>query len=601
MRISLMPSYKAPVRDLSFITHEFLNFASLRDTLGYSDVDPETIDAIFSECARLAEDVVHPLNQSGDVEGCKLVNGDVIVPAGFKEAYQAYVEGGWGGLSCDPEFGGMGMPQMLRFMINEIFTSANHSWFMYPTLTDGAHSALEHWASDELKRKFLPKLTTGEWTGTMNLTESHAGTDLGMIRTRAEPAADGSYRISGNKIFISAGDHQMTENIVHLVLAKVPGAPEGTKGISLFIVPKFIVNDDGSLGERNSVVCQSIEHKMGIRASATCVLEFENATGYLVGEENNGLKAMFTMMNAARLGVAVEGLGSAELAYQNAVAYAKDRLQGRSLSGKKAPEKPADPLIVHADIRRMLLTMRSFAEGARALNGYIALLLDLSTRHPEEKEREKAQDLLGLMTPVAKSFFTDEGSAAANLAVQVYGGHGYICEHGVEQFVRDARISQIYEGTNGIQSLDLVGRKLGLNGGRGVRTFFAMVEEELKKTAEDGALQGYTQPMAAAFNSLQKATGWLMQNAPKNPDNLGGTAVEYTRLFSIVAVGWCWLRVAQICQTQLAGKPADADFYANKLIIGRFFMERYVSEHASLLSKVTSGADSIMALAEDAF
>ena len=337
-----MPSYKTPLRDFSFVVNEMLDFASLRDTLGYADADQDTVDAIFEGCARLAEDKAHPVNQSGDEQGCKLVDGEVIVPDGFKDAYQAYVEGGWAGLSCDPEFGGMGMPHLLRFMANEIFTAANHSWFMYPTLTHGAHSALEHWATDELKQKFLPKLTSGEWSGTMNLTEAHAGTDLGIIRTRAEPQADGSYKISGNKIFISAGEHQMTENIIHLVLAKIPGSPEGTKGISLFIVPKFMVDDAGNIGDRNAVVCQSIEHKMGIKASATCVLEFEGATGYLVGEENKGLRAMFTMMNAARLGVAVEGLGAAELAYQNAAIYAKDRLQGRSLTGKKAPGKAAD-------------------------------------------------------------------------------------------------------------------------------------------------------------------------------------------------------------------------------------------------------------------
>ena len=596
-----MPSYSTPARDLNFVVNEMLDFASVKDSLGYADADAETISAIFEECGRLAEDLVHPVNQSGDEQGCKLEDGEVIVPDGFTEAYQAYVEGGWGGLSCDPEFGGMGMPQVVRFMANEIFTAANHSWFMYPTLTHGAHSALEHWATDELKQKFLPKLTTGEWSGTMNLTEAHAGTDLGIIRSRAEPQADGSYKISGNKIFISAGEHQMTENIIHLVLAKTPDAPEGTKGISLFIVPKFHVDDAGNIGARNNVVCQSIEHKMGIKASATCVLEFDGATGYLVGEEHKGLRAMFTMMNAARLGVAVEGLGAAELAYQNAAIYAKDRIQGRSLTGKKAPEKAADPIIHHADVRRMLLTMRSFVEGARALNGIIALQLDVSSRHPDAAEREKAEDLLGLMTPVAKSFFTDEGSAAANLAVQVYGGHGYISEHGVEQFVRDARISQIYEGTNGIQSLDLVGRKLALNGGRAVKSFFAEVGKDLAANAENETLQAYTTPLKAAFDSLQQATGWLMQNGPANPDNIGGVAVEYTRLFSIVAVGWAWLRAARTCQDALANGTDDNQFYETKLVVGRFFMERYVAEHSSLLAKVTAGTDSMMALAVDAF
>lgn len=592
-----MPTqYKSPTRDYSFIVNELLAFDQHRERLGFEDADAETINAIFAECGRLAEELVHPCNQSGDEQGCRLENGEVIVPDGYQEAYDAYVEGGWGGLAADPEFGGMGMPQSVKFLTNEIFSAANHSWFMYPTLSEGACSALEHWASPELRDKFLPNLVSGKWTGTMNLTESHAGTDLGMIRTRAEPQDNGSYKISGNKIFISAGENQLAENIIHLVLAKLPDAPAGTKGISLFIVPKFLVNDDGSLGERNSVVCQSIEHKMGIRGSATCVLEFEGAEGYLVGEPHKGLRAMFTMMNAARLGVAIEGIGSGELAYQNAVLYAKDRIQGRSLTGPKSPDKAADSLIVHADVRRMLLTIRSFVEGSRALAGYSALQLDIQARDPDPEARAAAEDRLGLMTPVMKAFFTDEGSRAANLAIQVYGGHGYICEHGIEQFVRDARISQIYEGTNGVQALDLVGRKLALNGGRAVRSFFADVTAELADGPQD-----FVAPLVAAFQSLQVATGWLQQNGMQNPDHLGGVSVAYTRLFALVAVGWMWLRTAKCAEAALAEKADDAAFYTNKLVVGRFFMQAFVTEHSSLLAQVQAGADVMMELAEEAF
>lgn len=592
-----MPTqYKAPTRDFSFVINEVLNFSEYRERLGFEDADPDTINSIYEECGRLAEELVHPCNQSGDEQGCKLENGEVTVPDGYAEAFQAYVEGGWGGLNMPPQYGGMGMPECVKYLTNEIFSAANHSWYMYLTLGEGACSALEHWASPELRDKFLPNIVSGKWAGTMNLTEAHAGTDLGMIRTRAEPNADGSYAISGNKIFISAGEHQLTENIIHLVLARLPDAPPGTKGISLFIVPKFKVNDDGSLGDRNGVVCQSIEHKMGIRGSATCVLEFEGAEGYLVGEAHKGLRAMFTMMNAARLGVAIEGIGAAELAYQNAVLYARDRIQGRALTGPKAADKAADPIIVHPDVRRMLLTMRSFAEGARALSSYSALQLDIQARDPDPQARADAEERLGLMTPLMKSFFTDEGSRAANFAVQVFGGHGFICEHGIEQFVRDARISQIYEGTNGVQSMDLVGRKLALNGGNGVRTFFA----DLAKELADGP-QDFVAPLSAAFESLQKATGWLQKAAGENPDNLGSAAVAYTRLFAIVATGWMWLRMAKTAEQALAEGVEDSSFYENKLIVGRFFMQAFVSEHSSLATQACAGADVIMSMAEDAF
>ncbi len=596
-----MPIYKAPARDLTFVANELLGFEQYREAVGCPDADPETLAAIFEEAGKLAEQVVHPLNQPGDEQGCRYEDGVVTVPDGFPEAYKMYAEAGWCGLSVEAEYGGQGMPALCRFLVNELFTAANHSWFMYPTLTDGAYDAVLIWGDEATKQRYLPKFASGDWSGTMNLTEAHAGTDVGMIRTQAQPQADGSYKISGSKIFISAGEHEMTENIVHLVLARLPDAPGGTKGISLFIVPKFLINDDGSIGERNGVRCDSIEHKMGIRASATCVMNYDNATGYLIGEPNKGLRAMFTMMNSARLGVAVEGVGAAEISYQNAVAYAKDRLQGRALTGPVVEGKPADPLIVHPDIRRMLLRMRSFTEGARALAGFIALQIDLSHKHPDEAEREKAEDLLGLLTPVAKSFFTDEGFSSANLAVQVYGGHGYIVEHGVEQFVRDARISQIYEGANGIQALDLVGRKLAMNGGRAVRTFFAAVGASLQQEAAAPELQDYVVPLQAAFDSLQGATGWLMQNAMNNPNHAGAASADYLRLFAIVSVGWMWLRSARVCVDTLTAGTEESAFYETKLAVGRFFMERYLAEHSALLQKVQAGSDVMMSLAEDAF
>ena len=596
-----MPEYKPPARDMAFVVNEVLAFEQLRETLGFDDATPDTVEAIFDEAGKLARDVCHPLYHSGDAQGCRLEDGEVIMPDGFADAYRQYVESGWGSLAVPVEHGGQGMPHAVATLVSELFTGANHAWYMYPSLTHGAVGAILTWGSDEQKQRFLPKLVSCEWSGTMNLTESHAGTDLGMLRTRAEPQADGSYRISGEKIFISAGEHSMSENIIHLVLARLPDAPEGTRGITMFLVPKFLINEDGSLGERNGVRCTALEHKMGINGSATCVLNYDNAEGYLIGEENGGLKAMFTMMNSARLGVGVEGLGKAELAYQYAVDYAKNRLQGKSVSGRKLPEKPADPIIHHPDVRRMLLSIRSFTEGARALAAWTALQEDISAHHPDAAEREKAEDYVGLMTPVVKAFFTDEGFTSANHAIQVYGGHGYIGEHGVEQIARDARISQLYEGTNGIQAMDLVGRKLALHGGRAIRHWLTEIGGLLKEHGQDAELAPYLAPLSAAFDSLQKATGWLMQHAAANPENAGSAATSYLRLMAIVAVGAMWLRIVVTARRALADGAADAAFYESKLVVARFFFEQYGAEHGTLLARVEAGCESTMALPAEAF
>ncbi len=589
-----MTIYNAPTRDTEFVLKELLQFEQFREVLGFEEATEDMITAILDEAGKLASQELHASNATGDQQGCKLEDGVVTTPDGFKEAYKLFSEGGWLALAMPEEYGGQGMPHTLSFMLHEHFGAANHALFMYPALTEGAIGALLRWANDDIKQKYVPKMVSGEWTGTMNLTEPHAGSDLGLLSTKAEPNADGSYSLTGSKIFISSGEHDMADNIIHLVLARTPDAPEGSKGISLFVVPKFLVNDDGSLGDRNGLVCTNIEHKMGIHGNATCSMAFDGATGWMVGEENKGLRAMFTMMNTARMGVAIEGLAAADLAYQNAVDYAKERLQGRGLSGRTEPEKAADPIISHPDVRRMLLTMRSFVESARALTGWMALQLDISHCHPEEDTRQIADDLLGLMTPVAKAFFTDEGSRSANLAVQVYGGHGFITEHGIEQFVRDARISQIYEGTNGIQALDLVGRKLAMNGGRAVTEFFKQVDAEIKDC--DDSLGSLSQPMAAALASLQKATGWLMENGLENPDNVGAGATAYLRLFAIVALGWQWLKIVKVAEAALQQDGADTDFYGSKKPVAQFFMQHFVSEHSSLLTSIEGGSDAVMAL-----
>lgn len=600
-----MPSYTAPVRDIQFILHELLKIERYQGVLaGFDEATPETIAAILEGAAQLSQEVLQPLNKVGDREGCRLENGKVTTPTGFKDAYEALTEGGWTGLIGDPHYGGQGLPYVLGLAINEMMASANMAFTMYPGLTSGAIEAIEIGGTDEQKALYLPKMIAGQWSGTMNLTEPHCGTDLGLLRTKAEPQSDGSYRVTGTKIFISAGEHDLTENIIHLVLAKIPGGPEGVKGISLFIVPKFLVNPDGSLGDRNAVSCGSLEEKMGIHGNSTCVMNYDDAVGYLIGEEHKGLKTMFIMMNAARLGVAVQGISQAEVAYQNAVAYCKDRVQGRSLRGAKFPDKPADPIIVHPDIRRMLMTVRVFQEGARALAAWAGLMVDVTRKHPDEETCRKAEDLLGLLTPVMKAYFTDMGFNSANLCLQCFGGHGYIAEWGMEQFVRDARIAQIYEGANGIQALDLIGRKLPANKGRAIQLLFAVIGEFCEKYEDSAALSPFVRPLTEALERLVEATQWLMQHAISNPDNGGAVSMDYLYMMALVALGYQWAQVARICENQLSNPDDDSfdrAFYQHKLVCAEFFMEKMLPETMAHLAKLQAGADSLMTLPADAF
>ncbi len=594
-----MPSYRAPVTDIKFVLNEVLQFQNYSNLPGFADATPDLIDAILDEGAKFMEEVVAPLNQVGDREGCKWDNGVVTTPTGFKAAYKQYCEAGWGGLTAEQEYGGQGLPYVLGLIQAELISSANLSFGMYPGLSHGAYEAIHHHGTDEQKKTYLPRIVSGEWTGTMNLTEPHCGTDLGLMRTKAEPQADGSYRISGTKIFISAGEHDMADNIIHLVLAKIPGGPTGIRGISLFIVPKFMVNADGSLGARNGVSCGSIEHKMGIHGNSTCVLNYDNATGFLIGEKHKGMRAMFTMMNAARLGVGMQGLGIAEVAYQNAVTYAKDRLQGRSVTGSKAPDKAADPIIVHPDVRRMLLSIRAFTEGARALALWTGLQIDVSNKHPDAAERAAADDLVALLTPMIKSYLTAYGYEAATLAQQIYGGHGYIQEWGMEQFVRDARITMIYEGANGIQALDLVGRKLPTGVGRLLRRFFHPVDQFLRDNMADPKLgKDYIMPLAKAFARLQTATGYVAEQGLKNPDEAAAASSEYLNLFALTAIGYMWAQMAKVAQQKLAAGDGTAskEFYETKLVTARFFMERFLPDTASLLAKLQAGSQTMMLL-----
>ncbi len=600
-----MPSYTAPVRDMQFILHELLKIERYNDLLpGFSDATPDTIAAILEGAAQFSQEVLQPLNQVGDREGCRLENGKVVTPSGFKEAYQTVVDGGWTGLTGAPEYGGQGLPYVLGLAVNEISSSANMAFSMYPGLTSGAIEAIEIGGDAAQKALYLPKMIGGQWTGTMNLTEPHCGTDLGLLRTRAEPQSDGGYRLTGTKIFISAGEHDLAENIIHLVLARIPGGPEGVKGISLFIVPKFLVNPDGSLGDRNAVSCGAIEEKMGIHGNATCVMNYDGAVGYLVGEAHKGLKTMFIMMNAARLAVGVQGYSQAEVAYQNAVAYCKERLQGRALTGAKFPEQAADPLIVHPDIRRMLMTVKVFQEGARALAYWAGLQVDVVRKHPDAETRRKAEDLLGLLTPVMKAYFTDMGFNAANLCLQCFGGHGYIAQWGMEQFVRDARIAQIYEGANGIQALDLVGRKLPAHKGRAIQLYFAVVGGFCEKYADNAALSPFVRPLTEALERLVEATQWLMQHAIANPDNGGAAAMDYLYMMALVALGYQWAQVARICENQLSNPDDDSfdrQFYRNKLVCAEFFMVKVLPETVVHLAKIRAGADVLMALDAEAF
>ncbi|MFN3443001.1 MAG: acyl-CoA dehydrogenase C-terminal domain-containing protein, partial [Rhizobium rosettiformans] len=559
-------------------------------------------EAIIGEAAKLAEEQLFPLNLSGDQEGCvRSDDGSVKTPKGFKEAYDAYCQGGWLGLAVPAEFGGQGLPYTLHSAVGEYMSSANMALMMYPGLTQGAIAAILEHGSDEQKQKYLPKMVEGVWTGTMNLTEPHCGTDLGLLRTKAVPNGDGSYKISGQKIFISAGEHDMSDNIIHLVLARIEGAPEGTKGISLFIVPKFMVGDDGSVGARNGVTCGAIEHKMGIHGNATCVMNYDEATGYLIGAENKGLAAMFVMMNEARLGVGLQGLSISEIAYQNAANYARERIQGRSLSGAKAPEKKADPIIVHPDIRRALLTIKSFNEAGRAFTLWTALKSDIAHRSGDAAEKQLADDVLGLMTPILKGVLTDKGFDHAVMAQQVYGGHGYIEEWGMSQYVRDARIAMIYEGANGIQALDLVGRKLGLNGGRAVMALFKEIGDFCEEHRNDEKMAFFTKGLKKGLNDLQASTMWFMQNAMAKPDNAGAGSTDYMHLFGLVVLGYMWAKMAKAANDNLAAGSGDAEYYKNKLLTGRFYMEKVMPETALRKARIETGADSLMEMAAEAF
>lgn len=597
-----MPSYKAPVEDVQFLLRDVFQMDRYGNLPGFADATPDLVEAILGEGAKICEEVFQPLNRIGDKEGCtRHADGRVTTPSGFRQAYDRYVEGGWIGLSMSPDYGGQGLPTVLNCVMQEFISSANLAFGMYPGLTQGAMAAIYVHGTPEQKAKYLPNMMAGTWSGTMNLTEPHCGTDLGLLKTKAVPKGDGSYAITGTKIFISAGEHDLTQNIVHLVLARIEGAPAGTKGISLFIVPKFLVNEDGSLGARNSLACGSIEHKMGIHGNSTCVMNYDGATGWLIGQENKGLNAMFVMMNEARLAVGIQGLAQSEVAYQNAAAYAKDRLQGRALTGPKAAEKPADPIIVHPDVRRTLLSIRAFNEAARALVVWTALRADVQHRGVDAAEKQAAEDHMGLMTPVIKGVMTDLGFENAVKAQQMLGGHGYIEEWGMSQFVRDARITQIYEGANGIQALDLVGRKLPKDGGRAVMAFFGELQAFLKENEADAGLAGFIKPLAAAFGHLQQATMWLMQNAMTKPDNAGAGSTDYMHLFGLVTLGYMWARMAKAAQARLAAQTSDKDAMQTKLAVGRFFMERSLPETATRLARISAGADSVMALSAEAF
>ena len=592
-----MPTYTPPLKDLDFVLHEVLNVHESA-TPGYSDLDRDFTGAILDEAGKIARDVLMPLNAIGDKEGCTLENGVVRTPTGFKEAFDVIREGGWTGLGADPEYGGQGMPYILGVAVSEMHVSANLSFNMYPGLTNGAYEAIHAHGSDELKAKFLPKMVTCEWTGTMNLTEPHCGTDLGLMRSKAEPAGDGSYKITGQKIFISAGEHDMADNIIHLVLAKIPGGPDGVKGISLFIVPKFLVNEDGSLGARNGVACGMLEEKMGIHGNSTCVMNFDEAEGYLVGEEHKGLRAMFTMMNAARLGVGLQGLGQASVAYQNAVNYTRDRLQGRDVTGAKNPDGPADPLIVHPGVRRSLMDQKSFVEGARAFIMWGATLLDAG----DLADDADAEGLLSLMTPVIKGFLTDKGFDMTVQAQQLYGGHGYIEETGASQFVRDARIAMIYEGANGVQALDLVGRKLASGGGKHIMAFFDIVKTFIKENDADEALKSdFLDPLKAASKDMQAAAMYFMAEAPKDPNAALSGSSDFMHLFGHVVLGLMWARMAKAAQDALANGASDVAFYETKLATGRYYMARSLPETALRLARITTGAEPVMGLAAEEF
>ena len=591
-----MPTYTAPTKDMQFVLHDLLKVTE-SSVPGFDELDAGFTGAILEEAGKIASEVLTPLNVVGDKEGCRLENGVVYTPQGFKQALEQMKEGGWTGLDCDPEFGGQGMPSILGTVVGEMFSAANQSFTMYQGLTHGAYSAIHTHGTEAQKAKYLPKMVSCDWTGTMNLTEPHCGTDLGLMRTKAVPQEDGTYKVSGQKIFISAGDHDLSDNVIHLVLAKIPGGPEGIKGVSLFIVPKFLVNDDGSVGERNGVSVGKIEEKMGIHGNATCVMNYDEATGYLLGTEHKGMRAMFTMMNEARLLVAMQGMAQAEAAYQNALSYAKDRLQGREVTGVKNPDGPADPLIVHPDIRRNLMDQKSFIEGARAFLYWGAMMIDKAHR----SEDADALGLISLLTPVLKGFLTDKGYDSTVNAQQVYGGHGYIEEWGMSQFTRDARIAMIYEGANGVQALDLVGRKLPQDGGKHVMAFFEMVKSFCKENADLDGMAEFVEPLKKASKDLQAAGMFFMQNGMKNPNHALAGSYDFMHMMGHVCLGLMWAKMAKVSLEAEENGASDAAFYETKLATARYYMARQLPATAMHLARIESGADPVMALDADQF
>mgnify|MGYP001407165930 FL=1 len=587
-----MTSYTAPLKDMQFILHDVLKLTS-QDIAGFDEMEPEFTNAILEEAGKIASEVLLPLNTVGDTEGCKLENGVVHTPTGFKQAFEQMKQGGWPGIDMPEAYGGQNMPHVIGSAVGEMFSSANMAFMMYQGLTHGAASAILVHGTEQQKDTYLPKMVSCDWTGTMNLTEPHCGTDLGLMRTKAEPQADGSYRVTGQKIFISAGEHDMAENIVHLVLAKIPGGPDGIKGVSLFIVPKVMVNEDGSLGNDNALSCGKIEEKMGIHGNATCVMNYDGATGYLLGQEHKGMRAMFTMMNEARLAVGMQGLAQAEIAYQNSRDYAKDRLQGRDVTGAQNPDGPADPLIVHPDIRRNLMEQKSFAEGARALMLWGANLID----HSQRSGDEQSEGLISLLTPIIKGFVTDKGYEMTVQAQQVLGGHGYIEEWGMSQFVRDARIAMIYEGANGVQALDLVGRKLAQDGGKHIMGFFELVKDVIKENENDAMLKAdFLDPLKQASKDLQTAAMYFMAEAMKNPNNALAGSYDFMHLFGHVSLGLVWTKMAKAAQVALAEGASDTEFLNAKLTTGRFYMQRQLPMTATHLARIQSGAEPVMSL-----